>query len=164
MYVQIVSDFIFLMYLLYCLPAYILILDFLYMLPISPNFNGCVMPKSVSALLSLYTINFSFSVSKTERNIVVSLCPSVMSACLPKAPGGFCHLNSIFPWYVTYKSFLEFIYRISIHDFDWSNGNDKVLKILKIFVSGLIIVNRLLNFLGEVQELWIWYIWNKNVK
>lgn len=60
MYVQIVSDFIFLMYLLYCLPAYILILDFLYMLPISPNFNGCVMPKSVSALLSLYTINFHF--------------------------------------------------------------------------------------------------------
>ena len=47
----------------------------------SRNFHGSLMPKSISTLLSLYTTNFSFALSKTERNVVASLCHSAMSAC-----------------------------------------------------------------------------------
>lgn len=45
------------------------------------NFNGSLMPRSISTLLSLYATNFLFAFSKTARTVFVSLCHSAIFVC-----------------------------------------------------------------------------------
>lgn len=130
------------------------------------NFNGSLMPKSIS-YIAFPLHNKFFIRSLQDREECCCLIMSFSNVCLlyPRYQGGFCSLNSVFPWYVTYLSLLEFIYRVSSCIFNCSTDNDKIFKTcFKNLDVGLITANRLWSLLGEVQELWTLNLWNKNMK